>query len=566
MYSHLNKNEENKHKSISSDPVQKQGENDYTDFVDNSPEAKQAVQLQAMADNSPEAKQAAQLQAMADSSPEAKEAARLQAMADKNSEVEQPIAPNKPNNTGLPDDLKTGIENLSGYSMDDVKVHYNSDKPAQLQAHAYAQGTDIYLGSGQEKHLPHEAWHVVQQMQGRVKPTVTTENGVGVNDDKGLETEADAMGKEIFNKKKNQNQLAHEPIKVDKSSKSVIQLKNADEKLKEKNYKIAVVGEMHKEDTLKKWEKEYWEENGIDIKYENDSFDLTYEEKELSLFFDDPLLRVLQSTEFIVNLFAKFLKEEILEESAFWEEYDYLKGAFKKSLGKMNDQIYTLSELGKQIYPVDLLDLFSVIESNMELIDNTLREKKSLAIFNKINDINQEREDKEKRSRFEKLQDYLSSTTEKKLKTINRFKTINKSVIELEFLTEIGKKLLSYNTKNKEVSTIRTIAMFDYLHLAEHIGAENTIWKIGDSHREELDSIESKYIPKSIIIINRNDYFKDVCVPLRRKKADVNNISEGEKKLKWAGFTLNPQNRKLEDSDYNSLSNLFFRKKEEVSD
>jgi hypothetical protein len=47
-----------------------------------------------------------------------------------------------------------GIENLSGFSMSDVKVHYNSDKPAQLQAHAYAQGTDIHLASGQEKHLP----------------------------------------------------------------------------------------------------------------------------------------------------------------------------------------------------------------------------------------------------------------------------------------------------------------------------------------------------------------------------------------------------------------------------
>ena len=67
----------------------------------------------------------------------------------------------KANNTGLPDNLKSGIENLSGHSMDDVKVHYNSNKPAQLQAHAYAQGTDIHIASGQEKHLPHEAWHVV---------------------------------------------------------------------------------------------------------------------------------------------------------------------------------------------------------------------------------------------------------------------------------------------------------------------------------------------------------------------------------------------------------------------
>ena len=31
-----------------------------------------------------------------------------------------------PNRTGLPDNLKNGIENLSGMSMDHVKVHYNS--------------------------------------------------------------------------------------------------------------------------------------------------------------------------------------------------------------------------------------------------------------------------------------------------------------------------------------------------------------------------------------------------------------------------------------------------------
>lgn len=30
------------------------------------------------------------------------------------------------NRTGLPDNLKAGIENLSGYSMDDVRVHYGS--------------------------------------------------------------------------------------------------------------------------------------------------------------------------------------------------------------------------------------------------------------------------------------------------------------------------------------------------------------------------------------------------------------------------------------------------------
>ncbi|MEQ9279041.1 MAG: DUF4157 domain-containing protein, partial [Balneola sp.] len=86
------------------------------------------------------------------------------------------------------------MENLSGYSMDDVKVHRNSDKPAQLNAHAYAQGTDIHLAPGQEKHLPHEAWHVVQQKQGRVKPTKQLKGKININDDEGLEKEADVMG------------------------------------------------------------------------------------------------------------------------------------------------------------------------------------------------------------------------------------------------------------------------------------------------------------------------------------------------------------------------------------
>jgi len=103
-----------------------------------------------------------------------------------------PAAP-PPNRTGMPDDLKTGIESLSGLSMDHVRVHYDSPQPAQVQAHAYAQGSNIHLASGQERHLPHEAWHVVQQAQGRVQPTMQAQ-GVSINDDRGLEQEADVMG------------------------------------------------------------------------------------------------------------------------------------------------------------------------------------------------------------------------------------------------------------------------------------------------------------------------------------------------------------------------------------
>jgi len=98
------------------------------------------------------------------------------------------------NRTGLPDRLKAGVENLSGLALDDVRVHYNSAAPARLQALAYTQAPDIHVAPGQEQHLPHEAWHVVQQKQGRVKPTLQLK-GVAINDDQGLEHEADAAGR-----------------------------------------------------------------------------------------------------------------------------------------------------------------------------------------------------------------------------------------------------------------------------------------------------------------------------------------------------------------------------------
>ena len=103
------------------------------------------------------------------------------------------VCQQKPNNTGLPDNLKAGVESLSGFSMDDVKVHYNSSQPATVQALAYTQGTDIHVAPGQERHLPHEAWHVAQQLAGRVEPT-TEVGGMPVNDNIDLEHEADVMG------------------------------------------------------------------------------------------------------------------------------------------------------------------------------------------------------------------------------------------------------------------------------------------------------------------------------------------------------------------------------------
>lgn len=98
----------------------------------------------------------------------------------------------KKNETGMPDHLKEGIEDLSGYSMDNMRMHYKSDKPTTIQALAYTQGTDIHVAPGQEQHPPHEPRHVAQQMSGRVEPT-TEVGGMPVNDNEDLEREADVM-------------------------------------------------------------------------------------------------------------------------------------------------------------------------------------------------------------------------------------------------------------------------------------------------------------------------------------------------------------------------------------
>lgn len=164
------------------------------------------------------------------------------------------------NNTGLPDQLKSGVENLSGYSLDDVNVHYNSAKPAQLNAHAYAQGTDIHIGPGQEQHLPHEAWHVVQQKQGRVRPTKQLKGKVNINDDSGLEKEADVMGaKALQMKSENSNDL------ITSQTTSVVQ-RDEDTEMTDKRMDDLVSRTLQILNVLKtegqNWEQIYGEQGG----------------------------------------------------------------------------------------------------------------------------------------------------------------------------------------------------------------------------------------------------------------------------------------------------------------
>ena len=91
-----------------------------------------------------------------------------------------------PNLTGIPTQMKLDFEQRSGLSFDDVRVHYNSDKPRRIGALAYTQIPQVHIGPGQERHLRHELGHVVQQKQGIVRPT-TWINRLPVNDSPVLE-------------------------------------------------------------------------------------------------------------------------------------------------------------------------------------------------------------------------------------------------------------------------------------------------------------------------------------------------------------------------------------------
>ena len=101
------------------------------------------------------------------------------------------------NTTGIPDKMKCQFETYSGMSFDNVRVHYNSDKPKQMQALAYTQADQVYIAPGQERHLGHELGHIIQQCRGQVR-AMGSLNGQAINDSPVLEHEADMIAARIM--------------------------------------------------------------------------------------------------------------------------------------------------------------------------------------------------------------------------------------------------------------------------------------------------------------------------------------------------------------------------------
>jgi hypothetical protein len=108
------------------------------------------------------------------------------------------------NPTGIPSPVRAKMEAGFGADFSDVRVHPRSSRAAELGALAYTQGSEIHVAPGQwapetrqgQELLGHELAHVVQQREGRVQATVQYK-GVALNDEAGLEAEADAMGARV---------------------------------------------------------------------------------------------------------------------------------------------------------------------------------------------------------------------------------------------------------------------------------------------------------------------------------------------------------------------------------
>lgn len=119
--------------------------------------------------------------------------------------------------TGLPGGLRSALEARGGVSLAGVRVHHDSPEPARHGALAFTRGGDIHLGVGQGRHLEHEAWHAVQQAQGRV-PATGASHGQALNDDPALEREADVGGRDVPRRGPGRNPPVMQRIRADRDA------------------------------------------------------------------------------------------------------------------------------------------------------------------------------------------------------------------------------------------------------------------------------------------------------------------------------------------------------------
>ncbi len=115
--------------------------------------------------------------------------------------ISKPIQAKSENAVSPSGDVKADMGQSMGADFSNVNFHTNSSKASEIGAQAYTQGSDVHFAPGKfnpssssgKELIGHELTHVVQQREGRVQAT-TQAKGIPVNDDSGLEKEADVAG------------------------------------------------------------------------------------------------------------------------------------------------------------------------------------------------------------------------------------------------------------------------------------------------------------------------------------------------------------------------------------
>ncbi|NEO76748.1 MAG: DUF4157 domain-containing protein [Moorea sp. SIO4G3] len=300
------------------------------------------------------------------------------------------------NKTGLPDHLKERIESMSGHDLSGVRVNYNSPKPAQLNAHAYTQGQTIEVAPGQEQHVPHEAWHVVQQMQGRVKPTMKVK-GVRVNNEKDLEKEADILGKRAIQRSSRKRGLhaeliretSNKPQKKEIIQKNPIPIKINDTIVNLEIGTIYLIGETHDQDEGLATEILKIENDHIKILFEGLSQEEAIQNPEKyprASYLEEDYPKIMQEMFYAVFVMNDYIKISEKQESnqVEWDGNDFQRVAwgvrqFKKLYTSNNNEEKIFKEkvnklLSKPQIIQGLPDLLDLMEKSPDVANKNLLE------------------------------------------------------------------------------------------------------------------------------------------------------------------------------------------------
>ncbi|WP_372365472.1 DUF4157 domain-containing protein [Candidatus Uabimicrobium sp. HlEnr_7] len=161
------------------------------------------------------------------------------------------------NQTGMPDQIKREMENSFGTDFSDVKIHHSSRLAVDIDALAFTQGNNIHFAPGQyeptnqkgKKLLAHELTHVVQQKQGRVRPTKKI-GSMFINDASSLENEADLMANKIVQRQSNTKTQSHSSYYTNIIQRKLDTKKSVNDSLKIINFYLDIAQDKQKAKVL----------------------------------------------------------------------------------------------------------------------------------------------------------------------------------------------------------------------------------------------------------------------------------------------------------------------------